>query len=94
MPIHRLTPNTMWGMYNTAHHTVRAGNTVYISGQVAVDEHGNDVAAGAHVGRKEVRFGGAPMRMVIRRTAPEITAVEPQLVNRVSVQRNRWGRRA
>ena len=46
MPIHRLTPDTMWGMYNTAHHTVRAGNTVYISGQVAVDEHGNDVGVG------------------------------------------------
>ena len=46
MPIHRLTPDTMWDMYNTAHHTVRAGNTVYISGQVAVDERSNNVGIG------------------------------------------------
>ena len=46
MSIYRLNPDTLWDMYDTAHLTVRAGNTLYISGQVAVDEHGNDVGVG------------------------------------------------
>ena len=40
MPIQRLDPQTMVKMAGL-HQTVKAGNTVYIAGQVALDEQGN-----------------------------------------------------
>ena len=40
MPIKRLDPENMV-KFKGLHQTARAGNTVYISGQVAVDQQGN-----------------------------------------------------